>query len=236
MPQLIIVYHVFQVERWEQLFCEQIGAMYASGLLSHARLIIGVNGNEPLPLTLDCEVVRHENGFSEKPSLLLAKAMASANPDAYILYCHTKGISHPTRNQDDWRMMMQHFLIVNWQRAISYLEEYDLATVNWRTFPLPHPSGNFWWARAGYLLGLNEDYLNDFDRMPQEFWTGSQPCRVANLHETEADHYNMQCLPSSYSPGYFAERDDTNHCLSYSSRADAIAQGILAPAGMVDFF
>lgn len=236
MPPLFVVYHLFQAERWEQLFCEQIGAMYASGLLNHAHLTIGVNGDQQLPLSVNCEVIRHVNGFSEKPSLLLAKEKAKANPDAYILYCHSKGISHPTRNQDDWRMMMQHFLIVNWKLAISCLQDYDLATVNWRTHPVAHPSGNFWWARASHLLSLDDNYLDPSNRFSQEFWTGSVPCRVANLYETELNHYGQECLPSSYSNDFFSIVTPDEHVLSHSSRAEAIAKGLLSPVAMVDFF
>jgi hypothetical protein len=233
---LFIIYHLFQVERWEQVFCEQIGAMSVSGLLSDAHLTIGVNGDLPLPVIPNCEVIRHVNGFSEKPSLLLAQETALTHPESYILYCHSKGISHPTRNQDDWRMMMQHFLIINWRLAVHQLADCELATVNWRTYPKPHPSGNHWWARADFLARLDSNFLDDSDRMSQEFWTGSIPCKVANLYESEKNHYSDQCLPSSYGDGYFREIDAQSHRLSYPSRATAIAQGILSPVHGVDYF
>lgn len=235
-PPLFVVYHLFQTGRWEQLYCEQMGAMFASGLLNCAHLTIGINGNQKVLAPSDCNVVRHVNGFSEKPSLLLAREIAQAHPSAYILYLHSKGISHPTRNQDDWRIMMQHFLLVNWKQAVNLLHNYDIASVNWRTFPVPHPSGNYWWARASHLISLDPTYLEGEDRWRQEFWTGSIPCNVANMHETELDHYNRECPSSSYSPDYFHCYEAGELTLSFSSRAQAIKEGKLSPVAMIDFF
>jgi hypothetical protein len=200
--QLIIVYHLFQTAGWEQLFSEQLGLLFASGLIGHARLFVSVNGTAPLP-PLDCEVIYRTEGFSEKPSLLLARQCAEEFPDSRILYVHSKGISHPTKNQDDWRMMMQHFILVKWREAVALLDSYDVVGVNWRTFPVPHSSGNYWWANASFLRQLDPAFLSEHDRMSQEFWIGSVPGKVANMHETNLDHYNQACPPSTYCPAYF---------------------------------
>jgi len=127
---LFIVYHLFQAERWEQIYCEQMGAMMLSGLLDHAHLTIGINGDQGIDAPSNCKIIRHCDGFSEKPSLLLARQIAEEYTTASILYLHSKGISHATRNQDDWRMMMQHFLIVNWEKAVDLLDDYDVVSVN----------------------------------------------------------------------------------------------------------
>lgn len=233
---LFVVYHLFQAERWEQIYYEQMGAMLLSGLLNHAHLTIGINGDKGIDAPNNCKIVRHVDGFSEKPSLLLARQIAEDYPDALILYLHSKGISHATRNQDDWRMMMQHFLLVNWKKAVDLLEDYDMASVNWRTFPVAHPSGNYWWTRASHLLTLDPGYLDSEDRWRQEFWTGSVSCKVANMHESELEHYNNEYPSHRYSSSYFHHYQCDDLVLSFSSRADAIAQGKLTPVANVDFF
>jgi hypothetical protein len=200
--QLIIVYHLFQASGWEQLFSEQMGLLFMSGLLDKARLIISVNGTSPLPI-LPGQIVYRTDGFSEKPSLLLAKQYAEEFPDSRILYFHSKGISHPTKNQDDWRMMMQHFILVKWREAVALLDTHDVVGVNWRTFPVPHSSGNYWWANASFLRQLDPGFLSEHDRMSQEFWIGSVPGKIANMHETDLDHYNQACPSSGYCPAYF---------------------------------
>ena len=233
---LFVVYHLFQAERWEQIYYEQMGAMLLSRLLDHAHLTIGINGDKDIDAPNNCKIVRHVDGFSEKPSLLLARQIAEDHPDALILYLHSKGISHATRNQDDWRMMMQHFLLVNWEKAVDLLEDYDIASVNWRTFPVAHPSGNYWWTRASHLLALDPGYLDSEDRWKQEFWTGSVPCKVANMHESELDHYNEEYPSTKYCPSYFHHYQGDALCLSFSSRAKAIEEGRLSPVAKIDFF
>ena len=200
--KLIIVYHLYQAHDWEQLFSEQMGLLFMSGLMDNARLTISVNGQLPVP-SIGHETIYRTDGFSEKPSLLLAKQYAEEFPESQILYFHSKGISHPTKNQDDWRMMMQHFILVKWREAIALLDNHDVVGVNWRTFPVPHSSGNYWWANASFLQKLDIGFLNDHDRMSQEFWIGSVPSNVANMYETNLDHYNQACPSSSYCPAYF---------------------------------
>jgi hypothetical protein len=232
---LSVVYHLYQYGRWQQLFYEQIGALYSSGLIDAAQVTISVNGSEQLPGLSDCVKVFHDDNNGEMRALLLAHEYARAGDHA-ILYLHSKGISHPTPNQDDWRMMMQHYLIANWRMAIDYLDDYDVSTVNWRTHPCPHPSGNFWWARTDYLRTLDADYLSTTDRMTHEFWLGTKNPKVANLNETEIDHYNSPCPPSKYTQDYFALRGRETHSLSHSSRREAIENGLLTPVFNVDYF
>ena len=100
-------------------------------------------------------------------------------------------------------MMMQHFIIMNWRQACLLLDDHDVVGVNWRSFPVEHSSGNYWWANASHLAKLDPAFLNDHDRMSQEFWIGSIPAKVHNMHETGLDHYNQACPSSSYCSRYF---------------------------------
>jgi hypothetical protein len=208
---LIIIYHLFQAHNWEQLFSEQIGLLFMSGLMDNARLIISVNGSSPLP-PISYETIYRKEGASEKPSLLLARRYAEEFPDSQILYFHSKGISHPSNNQNDWRMMMQHFLIIKWRKAIKLLDDHDAVGVNWRLggmnqgngmVEVPHFSGNYWWANASFLKKLDPMFLDDHYRMTHEFWIGSVTGKIANLHETNLDHYNQACPSSHYCSSYF---------------------------------
>ena len=202
MTERYVIYHLYQAHHWEQIFSEQMGLLMLSGLFDHAKVIVSVNGSSPLPEG-PYKVVYRDDGFSEKPSLLMARHYAESFPSSQILYFHSKGISHPTKNQDDWRMMMQHFILMNWRQACSLLNDYDVVGVNWRSFPVEHSSGNYWWANASHLLKLDPAFLNDHDRMSQEFWIGSIPGKVHNMHETGLDHYNQACPSSSYCSHYF---------------------------------
>jgi len=201
--QLFVVYHVFQAPGWQQLFAEQIGLLFTSGLFANAKIVICVDGKETLPVIDGATVVRVA-GFSERPSLIKAREIAQNFPSSSILYMHTKGISHPTKNQDDWRMMMQHFLIVQWRKALRRLIDCDVVTVNWRTHPRAHCSGNFWWVKASYLSSLDPAFMNDYDRFCQEFWIGSGVGTVKCLHESAIEHYDLPYPPLRYCADYYA--------------------------------
>lgn len=231
-----VIYHLFQAPKWEQIFAEQLGLLYASGILDYAHLYLSINGDQKLPPLKHCTIIHRDDNPAECASLLLAREVACSEPNSRILYMHSKGISHPTSNQDDWRLMMQHYLLVNWRLAVAYLKDHDVATVNWRTYPVAHPSGNFWWTNASYLRRLDPNFIVGKDRTAQEFWMGSLSPKVANLYETEIDHYNHPCPPSLYSSSYFERIDKNIHQLSHSSRADAISKGELKPVFNVDYF
>lgn len=201
--QLFVVYHVFQAPGWQQLFAEQMGLLFTSGLFANANVTICVDGEEALPVIDGATVVRVAD-FSERPSLIKAREIAQAFPSSSIFYMHTKGISHPTKNQDDWRMMMQHFLIVQWKEALRQLIDCDVVTVNWRTHPRPHCSGNFWWAKASYLSSLDPAFMDDHDRFRQEFWIGSGTGVINCLHESGIAHYDLPYPPSRYCADYYA--------------------------------
>ncbi len=203
MSGLFVVYHVFQAPGWEQLFSEQIGALFISGLLDAANLVICVDGDERIPSIPRATAIKVKE-FSERPSLKIAREIALQNPSASILYLHTKGISHPTKNQDDWRMMMQYFLVIQWKKAIKMLSENDIVTVNWRNHPMPHCSGNFWWTKASYLASLNPTFMGDHDRFLQEFWIGSGSGRVHCMHESRIPHYDFPYPSARYCSDYYA--------------------------------
>ena len=215
---IIILYHLFQAERWEQIFAEQIGALYLSGLVEAAtEIIISVTGKTPIStetLSDKFSVVYRDNGFGEYPTLVMAREKAFQYPDAQILYFHSKGISHPSRNQDDWRMMLQYFTIIKWKEALAYLNDHDVVTQQWRVKPVIHPSGNYWWANAEYLQKLDPDYMGGpsavdsmgnsrNDRSKQEFWLGTIPAKVKNMYESNMNHYTEEYPPNRYTKAYY---------------------------------
>lgn len=202
MSSLFVVYHVYQARGWQQLFAEQMGMLFASGLLNEAKLTICVDGSESLPDIPGVDIVRVSE-FSERPSLKIAREIAIQHPTASLLYLHTKGISHPTRNQDDWRMMMQYFLVVQWREAVKRLETRNVVTVNWRTHPMPHCSGNFWWTKCSYLVSLDPSFMDGGDRFRQEFWIGSGIGRVHCMHESGIAHYDLPYPTSCYCSDYY---------------------------------
>jgi hypothetical protein len=204
---IFVIYHLFQAPGWEKLFCEQMGLLSLSGLLDHAHLIISVNGTAyvPKPKAKSVTIMQREDGFHERPTLHIVSGIATQHPSAKILYFHSKGITFPSSNKDDWRLVMQHFLIAKWKEAVQKLDFVDVVSVNWRTIPVPHGSGNFWWARASYLAILDTAFMDAPDRFLCEFWIGTGQGTVYNMHETGLEHYSAPCPISSYCSSFFVE-------------------------------
>lgn len=76
-------------------------------------------------------------------------------------YIHSKGVQ--TGGEDPragniahWRQMMEYHLFARYREYLRGLLEgnYDVAGVCFRASPRPHFSGNFWWCRGEYYLGL----------------------------------------------------------------------------------
>lgn len=109
--------------------------------------------------------VNGANAESELPTFGVLQDWLPSHPDWYVLYMHTKGVTKP----DDplrtvWRQCMMKSVVWNWQTCLAALEQgCDMAGAHWLTnfqypqklgLPTPIWGGNFWWAKASFLLEL----------------------------------------------------------------------------------
>ena len=121
--------------------------------------------------------------------------------DDRILYIHSKGVNHSPDFQcvTDWRTYMLYELIRYHPKWTSLLTDnsYDVIGCNYRSEPLPHFSGNFFWIRGAYYKTLprkiGHDYLD-----PEIRFSCSQNPRVLNVHESFVNHYHNLFPPSNY--------------------------------------
>ena len=126
----------------------------------------------------------------EAPTLDLIRLFAGFHGEARILYLHSKGASHsqPTLQVADWRRLMLHFLVERHEEALATLADADVVGCNLLDSPRRHFSGNFWWAKAGYLAGLAP--VPAGERHEAEWWVLSGPgVRALSLHDSGVDHY-----------------------------------------------
>ena len=222
-----VFYHVFPGDAWEEMYLEQLGALVASNLydqLDHFH--IGFNGSLDLLSVPDKAVaVENQNKQEETDTLKALHAWCKENPDAAVLYMHTKGVSKRTPYTDDWRHLMEFFCIHQWTRCVTALvlgetEEEppaDLAGVNWQEHTSmgwkPHFSGGFWWANSDYVAELSDDYLNHHNRYWREFWIGTGEPVVCNFWESylncpdKAMHYTQPYPKKLYSNTYLNEQE-----------------------------
>lgn len=198
------------------IMAEQMAALKESGLAEAASEIhIGVNGDGgqgllAAGLAPDKSMVHVHGakGTTELPTFAIMrdwlKGLGSPK-DWAVLYHHSKGVTNP----DDYfkhhhRRVMQGFCVDRWRQCVYDLERgYDAVGCNW-VDPITRPvlpgryfAGNFWWARADFLLTLPSlpetatDY-NIMERMQAEGWIGSGKARPKVL-DYERPHLSEWC-------------------------------------------
>jgi hypothetical protein len=110
-----------------------------------------------------------------------------------VLYLHTKGITHKKEtsiynNVQDWIQFMLYYLVDNHKMCIKMLKEYDTVSVNYKSQPKQHWSGNFWWATTEHILKLNIETLKI--KHDAEWFCLSIPnIKLFELHNSKIDHY-----------------------------------------------
>lgn len=192
-------YHVYVDGAWQQPVAEHFGAVLSSGLPGPVTVGV-VGGDEPFSwlkgdiARMGLDVVYHTapTGY-EQVTLRLVYQYALDNPDAAILYCHTKGAYHPGPLNTAIRRSATRLLVNGWRECVAELDSgYDLVGQHW-LLPEDYPdeilqplfdgrpifSGNFWWARGDYLAMLPPP--SDAHRWEAERWAGTGQPVVMDL-------------------------------------------------------
>jgi hypothetical protein len=168
-----IFWHNYLVNDWKELISDQFETLYKSGLYDAVdKVCCGVVGIQPCldeysvfikelvsSYTTNNKIeirTSIENSF-EYITLNWLKEYCNSN-DAYVLYFHIKGISHPIGSitrpfEDDWRKYLEYFNIEKWQDCIKKLDEkFDCCGIGYRK--RKKFIGNFWWANSNYIKKL----------------------------------------------------------------------------------
>ena len=169
-----IFWHIYGMNHWKQIVEEQLSTIINSGLLNKINNIyvtfIGNNQNDIDWLTsIDSKIILDK--FDSNPhhyeklclhSLLEWSKYNSSN----VLYIHSKGVSRPNNeNVQNWRRLMEYFLIEQHETCIQKLNEgHDavgcLLTNGGKSVKIHqenhkyHFSGNFWWSKTDYIRSL----------------------------------------------------------------------------------
>ena len=176
-----IVYHIATMGNWKEIVQEQIDTFAKSGLGDACdRMTVTVVGNqieEVYPL-FSClkfyqkvKIIHSSEDFHqyEFPGIEAVRQIALQDPNARILYVHSKGVTHYGKPSEQpsrfWRRYMEYFVIERWEDCINALVEADICGVDWTqsTSGLPFYAGNFWWAKGEYVLTCKLNYNNRFD-------------------------------------------------------------------------
>lgn len=189
MPEKIAIFiHAAILSRCEERVNSYIQQMEESGLLKEAHTIrvcyLGPGSIPPIAIQ-DSRIqqlhLSDDLSLFEIPTQHAMWEYAKENPDAKILYLHTKGVGKEINYCiEDWVNYMTYFLVNHWRTCIEALQMHQTTGVDLRAEPTLHYSGNFWWVNASYLATLPDPF--DFrdikkypnplgsDRHNQEFW------------------------------------------------------------------
>lgn len=212
-----VFYHVAGLGNWHEVVREHFRVLADVGLptltISHVGCAddLLILSRAIAEFGLQAEVASHCDDVKafEAPAMRLIEAWAR-DAVGSVLYFHTKGVSAPNSDHKrKWRELMTRETIGRWKENVRDLDDHDVVGVNWRECaPIPHFSGNFWWARADWIRSLAPFdayyqtpcyYPNDWGeglRLACEFWIGSAPRRprVKSLVCSNVDF----CTPSAF--------------------------------------
>lgn len=168
----------------------QMSALNKSGLADAASLIVvGVNGTDCDAFDLSTVVpeksqivVHGPHVKSEIPTQMLIEHFVRQVDGWYVLYHHTKGVTHPNEAlYDRWRERMENACIWNWQKCVADLDGgYEAVGCHWLT-PEKYPAavtspffgGTFWWTTTKYLKQLPKLPAPTWEnRFEAESWIG----------------------------------------------------------------
>ena len=111
-------------------------------------------------------------------TLDLLHTYSKNNPNSKILYMHSKGASYDDERRKtnplctiefakQWINRMHKYLIDNHVTCLQNLTKKETDGIDFMSKPLPHYSGNFWWANSNYIKTLKS--YTDFRASKEEY-------------------------------------------------------------------
>ena len=181
-------YHVACMGNWKEVFLDQCNLLAEVGLFPEAHVLGTLEDFKWVKEHLPAYHWGGDVKQYETPTLQALQDWCNRHPESSVLYFHTKGVSQPRNlGKQAWRILMEEALIRNWKVNLACLATFDFVGVNWMNNPdYPHYCGNFWMARADWLISLPTPKRyrsmggpwvggNPWERMHAELWLGCRP-------------------------------------------------------------
>ena len=211
--KVAIWWHVATINNWRDVFAEQVGKLVCTGLYDRAEIIwVGKVGTELIPMfPLTKMQIADAHNDPKKYEILTIQAMDAwvrqlKKPEEWaVFYLHCKGVGRQDIesqfNVSFWRRYMEWATIQKWSKCLRALDGCDACGVDLNLNPWPHFAGNFWWARAEYLLTLPPaTTLTTDDPVRAELRIGESN-RAMSLHQlwnSGLNLYETKYLPENY--------------------------------------
>jgi hypothetical protein len=155
-------------------------------------LIVTYGGSKPTNIHPKANLIKLEVA-DEIYTMNIIHKHCKSNLNDKICYLHTKGVTNDNQCITEWRKYMFYFGCIKYNDRLEELKSNDTCGVDLRTTPVLHYSGNFWWANANYISGLNEPnktYSPLSERHKSEFWvTSKTDARHHSTHDCGINVY-----------------------------------------------
>jgi hypothetical protein len=161
-----------------------------------------VNIGEKINETFDnTTIIEYSNDplLFEIPTINKIVEFSKLNPNDTVVYLHTKGVAHHDdyHELNDWIELMLYMLLQNKNKFL--LNTYDCIGSNYKTDPLPHFSGNFWWANCKYLSTLEPIPEKAINKNDAEYFLMKGKPDYLSLHNSTVNHYHQRYPKEMYS-------------------------------------
>jgi len=197
MSNNVIFYHMYCVNDCYERFVNTYNKIVSSGLIDKIQsikvVLVGPLKQEIQSKLSDfnkTELFIKNSTASEAETLSLLWNYCYEN-NCNVLYLHSKGVTKPNhKNIQDWKNLMEYFLIEKFQLCIDSLQKHDVCGVNYLP-GRPHYSGNFWWATSSHIKKLKKLKTEMVDRLYCEYWLFDITDKIERkeIYNTGIDHY-----------------------------------------------
>jgi hypothetical protein len=163
---VIIVWHICAIGDFQPIVKRQMQLIYELCECNLICLHVNVVGpgylefpDEFYPL-IDSRYENKNPKVFEIHSINLVKTLADLQGEnTPILYLNTRGVSYPIGSSyrtcvDSWSNILEHYALVRYQDCLEALKTNDTCSSILYKSPLPHYSGNMWWANSDYIKRL----------------------------------------------------------------------------------
>ncbi len=218
-----IFYHIFCNQYTKNIIKDQITKIIWSGLYKKIdKIYCFLVGEEKYINEIKSIILNYGNKFIIKNENIgindntyerftLLKIKNYILDEDFFLYIHSKGITRINLYEnkiEDWKNLMEYFLIHNYKECIKYLDDgYDVLGVNYVNNPYTnknHFSGNFWWSKGSYFKKLPTEIGKEYENNKIAYYTSPEDYICLNnpkikiLFNSNINHYESNFSMNKY--------------------------------------
>jgi hypothetical protein len=163
---------------------DQLELLERSGLAAHADIHVVVVGAEASAVELPPGVrlaAHYDDPRTGESATLQELWRCAQKSDSPLFYFHAnEQIAPPAEGPGQvMRRHLEYWCVENWKLCVEALEGHDLAGSLWIQSPIPHFSGQMFWAKADYIRRLPSPPT---DAKEARLWHGSGGAAACGYH------------------------------------------------------